>query len=411
MRPVWMLLAGMGVVALVMWRLRGERPDLLMAAQKRGPDEPTWIVGQSVRIGGPKEPGATPRAETELERFQWQRKLYLGLYPHLGEVLQLDAAAESDLYDLLARQGLDFRGGEGDPPEIQDRIASEKDAELEKLLGEHAFRRFDQYRGMPARGDVGRLNAGLGEAHRIRGEAIWRLVQLIHDNSVYGIKGPLFSSSFQTLAPEVEGSPRSQALITLAQQQDFFRTLQRWQRTIEAQAATFLTPVQCDALKRSHAETSESWRRGIEQLRTEVGLTPGVPELPEATLLGIIRRRIPVEQDLRAELTVMVNGESVRFEHTGPNRERFGFQAGSGLRVEAVPTLYDDGSLEMLLAYFETRRGKPRQLDQWVRIVCQTRQQNGAPNAPHDADTETHRGLMEYKIRPMGITATALERR
>jgi hypothetical protein len=411
MRPVWMLLAAMGVIALVMWRIRAERPDFVMAAQERGPEEPTWIVGQSVRIGGPKESQAVPRVDTEMERLQWQRELHRRLYPNLGEVLQLDAAAASDLYDLLARQGLDFRGGEGDPPEIQDQVASEKDAALEKLLGEHAFRRFDQYRRMPAAGDVSRLNASLGEAHRIRGETIWRLTRLIHDSSVHGSSGPLSSSSFQTLPPEVEGSPRSLALTTLAQQQDHFRMVKRWQRHIEAEAATFLTPVQLDALKRSHAETSQAWRLGIEQVRTEVGLAPELPELPEATLLGIIRRRIPLEQDIRAELTVMVNGESVRYEHIGPNRERFGFQAGSGLRVEAIATLYDDGALEMLLAYFETRRGKPRQLDQWGRIVCQTRQQNGAPNAPHDAGTQTHRGLMEYKIRPMGITATALERR
>jgi len=57
-----------------------------------------------------------------------------------------------------------------------------------------------------------------------------------------------------------------------------------------------------------------------------------------------------------------------------------------------------------LLAYSETRRGKPRQLDQWVAIEC-------PPGAPHDALVDTHRGLMEYNIHPTGITATAIERR
>lgn len=110
--------------------------------------------------------------------------------------------------------------------------------------------------------------------------------------------------------------------------------------------------------------------------------------------------------EIESELTLTVNGESIHIEHIGPNRERFSFQAGSGLQVAAVATLYDDGWLEMLLAYFETRRGKPRQLDQWVTIGSPTRHKNGERSAPHDAGLETHRGRMEYQIRPTGITAS-----
>jgi len=403
MRPALMLLAAMSVVTLVVWRLRAERPDLAMAAQKSGPDEPK-LFGYVTSVGPLSDPQPPPRIETEPERFQRQREVYLNLYPNLGEVLQLDAKTESDLYDLLARQGLDFRGGQEDPPEIQDRVGAEKEAALEKLLGEHAFRRFDEYRHMPASRDVSRLSAALGEKHRVRGEAIWRLAQLIHLNSGYGSKDQLAASSFQTLPPEVANSPRSQALIFMARHEDHFRLEEQWRSRIEAEAASFLTPEQFDALKRSHAETSQSWRRSIEQTRAEVGLPPQVPATPETNYLGIIRRRVPAQEDIRATLTVTVNGEPVRFEHTGPNREKFDFQAASGLRVEAIPTLYDDGSLTMLLAYSETRRGKPRQLDQWVTIECPS-------GAPHDSLVETHRGLMEYKIHPTGITATAIERR
>lgn len=400
MRPALMLLAITVFVILVLVRLRVERPELIMAAQQSGPEAPTWIAGRQEIIGGQPQSQVVAPVETELERFQRQRELYQRLYPHLGEAMQLDAKTESDLYDLLATQGLDFRGGEEDPPEIQDQVAAEKDAQLEKLLGEQTFRRFDEYRRMPATGDVSRLNASLGEVDRIRGEAIWRLTKLIHENSIYGSKDPLFYPSFETLPPEVEGSPQGQGLIFIARQEDHLRTLEQWNNRIESAAASFLTPVQLDALKRSHAETRESWHQSLQQLRAEVGMAPD----------GIIRRRIPLEGNIRTELTVTVNGEPVRFEHTGPNRERFGFRAGSGLWVEAIPTLYDDGWLDLLLAYFETRRGKPRQLDRWVSISCPTRQQNGASCAAHDAGTGTHRGLMEYKIRPTGIAATALER-
>jgi hypothetical protein len=399
MRPALMLLAVTGLVILVLVRLRVERPDLIMTARQRGPEAPAQFMARQEIIGGPTEPQVRPAVETELERLQRQRALYQQLYPHLGEAMQLDAKTESALYDLLARQGLDFRGGENDPPEIQDQVAAEKDAALEQLLGEHTFRRFDEYRQMPATGDVGRLNAKLGEAQRIRGEAIYRLTRLIHENSIYGSKDPQFVPSFQTLPPEVEGSLRSQALIMLAKQEDSARTSDRWSNRIELEAASFLTPVQLDALKRSHAETRERWLRGIEHLRAEIGSTP-----------GIIRRRIPMEGNIRTQLTVTVNDEPVRFEHTGSNRERFGFKAGSGLRVEAIPTLYDDGWLDLLLAYSETRRGKPRQLDQWVIVSCPTRQPNGAPSAAHDSIMETHQGLMEYRIRPTGIAVTALDR-
>lgn len=186
---------------------------------------------------------------------------------------------------------------------------------------------------------------------------------------------------------------------------------ERWRNRIEMEAVSFLTPKQLDALKRSHAETSQSWRRGIESTRAEVGLTPAIPEAPEATLLGIIRRRIPVPGEIESELTLTVNGESVHIEHIGLNRERFSFRAGSDLHVEAIATLYDDGWLEMLLAYYEMRRGKPRQLDQWVMIGSPTRHKNGEPSAPHDAGLETHRGRMEYHIRPTRITAAIVEAR
>lgn len=404
MRPALLLLAATSVIAVAMWRLRVERPDLAMAAQQKGPDEPLPLFGYATPIGHMAEPPVSPPSETELERFQRQRALYLRLYPRLGEVLQLDAKTESDLYDLLATQGLDFRGGEEDPPEIQDRVATEKDAALEKMLGEHTFRRFDEYRRMPATGDVARLNESLGEERRVRGEAIWRLTKLIHDNSIYGAAGPVTPSSYQVLPPEVAGSPRSRTLITLAQQEDHFRIQERWRRRIEEEATGFLTVEQLDALKRSHAETALSWRVSIGQLRAEVGMTHEVPLVPEENYLGIIRRRIPIPQDVRSALTVSVNGESVRFEHTGANSERFGFQASNGLWVDAIATLYDDGWLEMLLAYSETRRGKQRQLDQWVRMEASS-------SAPHDSATETHRGLVEYKIQAMGITATALGRR
>jgi hypothetical protein len=51
---------------------------------------------------------------------------------------------------------------------MQDQVAAEKDAALEQLLGEHTFRRFDEYRRMPTTGDVSRLNLKLGEEYRIR---------------------------------------------------------------------------------------------------------------------------------------------------------------------------------------------------------------------------------------------------
>lgn len=402
MRLALMLLAALGLVAFVAW-MRHHFPEVVMAAQKRGPEEPPKLFAHLQVVGGGIQEPVAPPVETQEQRLQQHREIYLRLYPRLGEVLQIDAKTASDLYDLLARQGLDPRGGEWDPAEVQDQVASEKDAQLETLIGERAFLRFEQYRSMPASGDVARLNATLDETNRIRGEAIWQLARLMHENSGYGDKGPVSSSSFQILPPEVEGSPRSQALISLAQQQDYFRMQERWRNRIETEAASFLTPTQLDALKRWHAETSQSWRRGIENTRAEVGLSPTIPEMPEPTFLGMIRRRIPVPGEIKSKLTFTVNGESVHIEHTGPNRERFDFQAGSGLRVEAMATLYDDGWVEMLLAYFETRRGKQRQLDQWVLI--------GAGSAPHDAVSETHRGRMEYHIRPTGITAAAVERR
>ncbi|MET0534164.1 MAG: hypothetical protein ABW171_08055 [Steroidobacter sp.] len=389
MRLVSMLLATLGVLALVIWaRQRIERPELILAGQ------------------------GSPRIETEQERWQWQRDFYLKLYPRLGEVLQIDAKTESSLYDLLATQALNVRGGDGAPADLQDQVATEKDRELEKLLGERAFQRFDVYRSMPAAGDVSRLNATFEEAERIRGEALWQLAKTIHENSIYGVGEPATSPSYETLEPEVAGSPRSQALIMVAQQQYHFRMQEGWRKRIETEAASFLTPTQLDALKRSHAETSASFRRSMESTRKEVGLTPTIPDTPEETLLGIIRRRMPVEGEIVTKFTVTVNDEPVHIERAVPNRQRFGFQAGSGLWIEAIPTLYQDGWFELLLAYFETRRGKLRQLDQWVVIGSPTREPNGAPSAPHDAGTDTQwRGRIEYKIRPTGITASAVERR
>ncbi len=410
MRPALMLLAVTGFVVLVLVRLRVERPELLMAAQPSAPEPPSWMVGQQQIIGGPTQSQPVPALETELERFQRQREVYQQLYPYLGEVLQLDATAESALYDLLARQGMDFRGGEHEPAEIQDRVEAEKDAALEVLLGESKFRRFDEYRHMPASGDVKRLNARLGEEHRVRGEAIYRLTRLIHENSVYGSKESWLVPSFQTLPPEVAGSPRSSALIELAKQEHSARTFDQWYQRIETAAASWLTPQQLEALERSHAESRESWRLSIEHVRSEIARAFGMPGHPDGISLGIIRKRIPLAGNIRTQLTVTVNGEPVRFEHSAVNRERFGFQAGSGLRVEAIPVLYDDGWFEILLAYFETRLGKPRQLDQWAVIAYQSREPNGTPAAAHDSVLETHRGLMEYKIQPTDISATPLER-
>lgn len=409
MRRALMLLAALSLVALVIW-MRHHSPDLIVAAQKSVPDEPPRLLAHQIIDGSIPQAPALP-IETEQQRLQRQRELYLQLYPRLGEVLEIDAKTEGKLYDLLAKQGMDPRGGEWDTADVQDQVASENDVQLETLVGERAFSRFEQYRSMPASRDVARLNATFDETNRIRGEAIWQLAKLIHENSIHGSKSLISSSSYQTLPPEVEGSARSQMLISLAQQQDHFRMQEGWRNRIETEAASFLTPEQLDALKRSRAETSQSWRRGIESLRAEVGLAPAIPETPEATLLGIIRRRIPVPGEIESELILTVNGESVHIEHIGHNRERFNFQAGSNLQVEAIATLYDDDWLEMLLAYSETRGGKPRQLDQWVMIGSPTRHKDGARSAPHDAGLETHRGRMEYHIRPTGITAAIVETR
>lgn len=404
-----LMLAALGLVALTLmvW-MRHRSADQIMAQEKSMPDEhPRFFARQEI-IGGTQQ-SRVVHIETEQQRFQRHRESSLQLYPRLGEVLEIDAKTAGDLYDLLAKQGMDTRGGEAAPAELQDRVASEKDAQLEKLLGNCAFSRFEQYRSMPAAGDVARLNATLDEASRVRGPAIWQLTKLIHENSIHGTEAPAFTSSYQTLPPEAEGSTRSQLLISLAQNEDHFRMQEQWRKRIETAAASFLTPKQLDALKRSHAETSRSFRCSIESMRAEVGLPPAIPETPEETLLGMIRRRIPVAGEIKSELTLTVNGESVHIEHVGPNRERFNFQAGSDLQVSAVATLYDDGWLEMLLAYFETRGGKPRQLDQWVLIGSPTRDNAGARTAPHDAALETHRGKMEYRIRPTGITAAVVE--
>lgn len=409
MQRALMLLAALSLVALTLtvW-MRHRSADRILAQEKSMPDErPRFFARQ--RIIGGEQQSPVVHVETEQQRFQRHRESSLRLYPRLGEVLEIDAKTEGDLYDLLAKQGMDTRGGEWAPAEIQDQVASEKDAQLEKLLGERAFSRFEQYRSMPAAGDVARLNANFDEASRIRGPAIWQLTKLIHENSVHGTETPVFASSFQTLPPEVEGSKRSQLLISLAQNEDHFRMQERWRNRIETAAASFLTPEQLAALKRTHAETSQSWRDSIESMRAEVGLPPAIPETPEETLLGMIRRRVPVAGEIKSELTLTVNGGSVHIEHVGPNRERFGFQAGSDLQMGAVATLYDDGWLEMLLAYFETRRDKPRQLDQWVLIGSPTLDKHGRRSAPHDAALETHHGKMEYRIRPTGITAAVVE--
>jgi hypothetical protein len=101
-------------------------------------------------------------------------------------------------------------GYQGTPADALDALEERQEAPLEALLGPDGPQRFKVYfDSLPARRSVLRLNERLREDDRIRGASKERLVALVHSGTAPEGEDWL-PPSFQTMPPEVAGSPRSE---------------------------------------------------------------------------------------------------------------------------------------------------------------------------------------------------------
>jgi hypothetical protein len=399
-----LLILGVGVAGIVLVTRSPTRNYPTSGAA--GPDEPQASRYSAVIVpGASPSPSLAPPMETPEQR--WQRLLAFNreFYADVGAALGLDAATEQQVLALLT--GLHARppGNTTNEAEALEVWEAKRDEQLTALLGPDAPQRFKAYfDSLAARKTVHRLNERLREDDRIQGASKERLVALVHTGTRPESQD-WTPPSFQTLPPEVTGSQRSDVLITMASSEDYFRLQLRSHQRMEREAAKFLTPTQLEAFAKSHAEEDQSWREGMASSRKEVGLDPVVPDEPEATFGTVLRRRVALAGDVTFGLTLTVNGQPTTFSHTGSNRKVVGFQAAHDVWVEAIPILYDDKWLEMLITYYEPSRGGRRPLEQTVLVGTQTMLEGGAPAAPHDAGSEILTGRRTYEVHPSGITA------
>jgi hypothetical protein len=284
-------------------------------------------------------------------------------HPDLAEALGIDAATEQKFFDLLADQQLQgladlqaHRSLAG--PELMQAVADAqtKIGQAQRaVLGDAAMERYRDYlETLPARLQVGRLDARLASGDKLQAEQKARLITLLHEYD------PLRRAALRSLPPPPMASIESSALTAdrlsggllldgARRMEDELRVTLENDRQILARAAGFMRAPQLAALGAMRTENVELLRRHIEHMRARAGAELGSAAAGEVEE----RARKAHAGNIKVAISVTVDdGKPTLVRHAGPNGQTIELEA-SGLIVEVTPTLYEGNWLDARLAYYE----------------------------------------------------------
>lgn len=342
--------------------------------QMFGPASPTFRE-QSERFRDPVQRAAF-RAE--------QRAQIMESHQTVGELLELDAATESKLFDLLADfQTNDLeqfyttaaaRASQRNPFEPLTARAERETVKvqaLRELLGQEKLERYqvfatlvNDYR------QVAKLNERLEAAHKLTIDQQQRLAQLWHEQ----IHGEIYNTRFSLhrqnpfagplgqmgQMPSREDMMRNSQLMTIASNEDNWRRMPKADEQLRQRAAEFLTASQLASLALMNAEKADNLRKWIIGARAEAGLSPEIPEQPEATEPPT---PMPMAGAVKLAVKLTINGgEATHYTDTLRNGESATFQSAEGLIVEVRPTIYDNDMFDVRVLYYEPNSRGGRRL-------------------------------------------------
>lgn len=312
----------------------------------------------------------------------------------VGELLQLDAATESKLLDLLADAqtndleqfytGAASRSAQGGNPfeSLKNRADREtaKVQALRDLLGQEKLERYQAFATLVSDyGQVERLNARLDAAHKLTIDQKQRLAQTWHEHSRSEINETRFPGRMRNPfgmsvgggMPSHEELQRHSQLMTITGNEKSWRRMPEANERLRQRAAEFLTPPQLAALAQMNKEKADNLQKWIEGARARAGLSAEIPEQPETTEPPA---PTPIAGNVKLAVKLIVNGEPTHYTDTVGNGEAVTFRSAEGLFVEVQPTVYDDDGFDVRVLYYEPdSRGGRRQIGQGGQMGIVTR--------------------------------------
>lgn len=252
-------------------------------------DGPPLVQQMQARLRNPVQ-RASLRAE--------QRAALLQSHEGVGRALDIDAATESTLIELLSDQRMEqldmfFQHMASPPRDGESTIRAAASAgqktrqaeALRELLGEQRLEQYQAFsRTLGERSQVRQLDARLDRADKLtpkQTEQLILLYQAHHEREMDAQRAttswlpPIDSLDDEQLSPE--GQRRQSLMMTIASNEDVWRRLPDQNRLLLKQAGAILTPPQLAMLSRIQTEHADQLRLNIEQRRMQAGLHPQIP--------------------------------------------------------------------------------------------------------------------------------------
>jgi hypothetical protein len=333
--------------------------------QTLGPSSPS-VIQMSERFRDPEQRAAL-RAE--------QRAQIAQSHQDVGELLQLDAATQSKLIDLLtdtqmAQQEQFFRSAAGGTSPVDpweplykqaDRQTQQVQA-LRELLGQEKLERYQAYSDyVNEYTEVAKLDARLDPADKLTIEQKQQLAKLQREQITRDIERDrlaqypkrsreLLSRMLRDMHSR-EQLQRESQLHTIAANEETWRRMPQSAEQLRQRAADFLTPTQLQMLAQMQAERASSLQQWIENERAQAGLIREIPDRPQ---ISQPPAPTPLSGQVKLRIKLKVNrGEPIYFNHVGGNGEPVSFAGGEGLLVEARATVYDNDMFDVKVSYYE----------------------------------------------------------
>jgi hypothetical protein len=325
-----------------------------------------------------KDPRERKRVRAE------QRAQIPDQYPDLAQALLLDPQKEAALIDLLTDQQMEnldhfYEVQSAGSPASRDRgfdiqaIADDETRRLKQLsdlLGPDGFERFRQYKETwGERRQAVYFDSRLDPDHKLSEDQKERLIALLHKQNEASRNRPSLDLLPAMVRPNDEALRRQQ----IKMEEDALRQMEQSSRELMKQLPEFLTPPQIDAYAKMETKTLDAQRKHVQQTRVSAGLSSEIPNTVELPA-NLEPPRKPVVGRIQFEMQVTANrSEPVEISTQMMNGETTSIEGPEGLWIEAKPTLYEDGWLDVDIAYYERGPDDRRVLLSKSRMGTRTR--------------------------------------
>ncbi len=302
----------------------------------------------SSAVGHPPDSAAALRDQRRAELLE----------SHYGvaETLQLEAAQFDKLIELVVEQQMVKRDSDESPAVRAERMNGYFE-NVRALLGPEKYQRYQALRYTHFdRRQVYQLDQRLQFADKLSASQREQLIALLFEYTMKQVEqqhrgflegSPVVARTHEPLSREE--LDRRRLLTALAANEQMFRRTAKADREVLDEAAGLLTPTQFETFRQLRTQQGRIQQTDIEQMRSELGLNPTIPERPDVAA-GLAR----VDGEAKLRLRVTVNRDQPRyFTSKVSNDQRSVFQIHEGLFLEAEATLLEQDQYDLRLSYVE----------------------------------------------------------